>query len=99
MPELAQRVVDRLAQQIGALQEQLATLEKELLAWHRSNELSQRLATIPGVGVIAATALAASVSEPEPLPLGPPVRSVARPDAAAELQRRQGEDGTDLQDG
>jgi transposase len=35
------------------------------VAWHRSNEPSQRLATIPGVGVIAATALAASVSEPE----------------------------------
>lgn len=65
VPELAQRVVASLAQQIGALQEQLALLEKELLAWHRSNELSQRLATIPGVGVIAATALAASVSEPE----------------------------------
>ena len=65
VPELAQRVVASLAQQIGALQAQLALLEKELLAWHRSNELSQRLATIPGVGVIAATALAASVREPE----------------------------------
>jgi len=65
VPELAQRVVASLAHQIGAVQEQLAGLEKELLAWHRSNELSQRLATIPGVGVIAATALAASVSEPE----------------------------------
>lgn len=65
VPELAQRVVVGLAHQIGALQAQLATLEKELLAWHRSNELSQRLATIPGVGIISATALAASVSEPE----------------------------------
>jgi len=65
VPELAQRVVTCLAQQIGALQEQLANLEKELVAWHRSSEVSQRLATIPGVGVIAATALAASVSEPD----------------------------------
>jgi transposase len=65
VPELAQRVVASLAHQVGAVQQQLATLEKELVAWHRSNELSQRLATIPGVGVIAATALAASVSEPE----------------------------------
>jgi transposase len=65
VPQLAQRVIASLAQQIGSLQEQLAVLEKELVAWHRSNELSQRLATIPGVGVIAATALAASVSEPE----------------------------------
>ena len=65
VPELAQRVVTGLAQQIGALQAQLMALEKELLAWHRSNELSQRLATIPGVGIVSATALAASVSEPE----------------------------------
>ena len=65
VPALAQRVVKGLADQIGAVQVQLAALEKELLAWHRSSELSQRLATIPGVGVISATALAASVSEPE----------------------------------
>jgi transposase len=64
VPALAQRVVKGLADQIGALQVQLGALEKELLAWHRSNELSQRLATIPGLGVISATALAASVSEP-----------------------------------
>ncbi|MEE4210132.1 MAG: IS110 family transposase [Parvularcula sp.] len=65
VPTLAQRVVKSLADQIGTLQVQLADLEKELLAWHRSNELSQRLATIPGVGVISASALAASVVEPE----------------------------------
>jgi transposase len=58
-------VVKGLAEQIGSLQVQLTGLEQELLAWHRSNELSQRLATIPGVGVISATALAASVIEPE----------------------------------
>ena len=65
VPALAQRVVKSLADQIGGVQVQLAALEKELLSWHRSSELSQRLATIPGVGVISATALAASVSEPE----------------------------------
>jgi transposase len=65
VPELAQRVVAGLAHQIGALQAQLTTLEKELLVWHRSSELSQRLATIPGVGIVSATALAASVTEPE----------------------------------
>lgn len=31
--------------------------------WHRTNELSQRLSTIPGVGLISATALAASVTD------------------------------------
>jgi transposase len=65
VPPLAQRVVKGLADQIGALQVQLGALEKELHAWHRSSELSLRLATIPGIGVISATALAASVTEPE----------------------------------
>jgi transposase len=65
VPKLAGRVVETLARQIGELQLQLTALEKELLAWHRSSELSQRLATIPGVGVVSATALAASVSEPQ----------------------------------
>lgn len=40
------------------------------MVWHRSNELSQRLATIPGIGVISAAALAASVIEPEPFRSG-----------------------------
>ncbi|WP_149763192.1 IS110 family transposase [Neomesorhizobium albiziae] len=65
VPLLAERIVAGLARQIGDLQVRLTALEKELLAWHRSSELSQRLATIPGVGVISATALAASVIEPE----------------------------------
>jgi transposase len=65
VPPLARLVIKGLADQIGAVQLQLVCLEKELLAWHRSNQLSQRLATIPGIGVISATALAASVVEPE----------------------------------
>ncbi|PAX06314.1 IS110 family transposase [Sphingomonas lenta] len=65
VPALAQRVVTGLADQIGAVQVRLAALERELVTWHKQNELSQRLATIPGVGVVSATALAASVVEPE----------------------------------
>ena len=42
-PPLARLVVKVLADQIGTIQVQLAVLEKKLLAWHRSNELSQRL--------------------------------------------------------
>ena len=34
------------------------------MSWHRRNEASQRLETIPGVGIITATALAASVPDP-----------------------------------
>lgn len=65
VPALAQRVVTGLTSQIEVLQLQLTTVEKEILAWHRLSEVSQRLATIPGIGVISATALAASVTDPQ----------------------------------
>lgn len=64
VPELAGRIVTALARQIGDLQVRVTAMEKELLAWHRSNEISQRLNTIPGVGIISATALAATVTDP-----------------------------------
>jgi transposase len=34
------------------------------MAWHKSNPVSQRLSTIPGIGPIIATAVAAMVAEP-----------------------------------
>ena len=34
------------------------------MAWHKANPVSQRLATIPGIGPIIATAIAAMVAEP-----------------------------------
>ena len=34
------------------------------MAWHKSNPVSQRLATIPGIGPIIATAMTATVAEP-----------------------------------
>ncbi|MBA9061338.1 transposase [Methylobacterium fujisawaense] len=58
-------MVTGLADQIGAVQIPLTRLEKALLAWHRDSDLSRRLATIPGLGIVSATALAASVSRPE----------------------------------
>jgi len=36
-------------------------VEAQLLAWHRSNAVSRRLATIPGIGPITASAIAATV--------------------------------------
>jgi transposase len=65
VPALAQRVVAGLARQIATLQTELTAIEKEILAWHRTSDVSQRLATIPGIGVISATALAASVTDPQ----------------------------------
>jgi len=62
---MARSVVTLMAEQLHALVTQIQALNRRLLAWHRQNQNSQRLATIPGVGVISATALAANVTRVE----------------------------------
>lgn len=64
LPELARRTLLLIAEVIGGLSRQIRSIEIELLAWHRSNAISRRLETIPGIGFITATALAASVADP-----------------------------------
>lgn len=64
IPPLAGKVIAALAEQALEGQARLRQLERELLAWHRASELSQRIATVPGVGLLGATALAATVTDP-----------------------------------
>jgi len=64
LPDLARQVLQVLAIQIEQIETAIAALEKQLMAWHKSNPVSQRLATIPGIGPIIATAIAATVVEP-----------------------------------
>jgi transposase len=63
LPDLAREVLRVLAEQVEQLQAAVAAMEKQLMAWHKSNPVSQRLATIPGIGPIIATAIAATVVE------------------------------------
>ena len=63
MPELACAATEGLAIQLDSLTGQIQGIERQLLLWHRQNPASQRLETIPGVGIITATALAASVPD------------------------------------
>ena len=64
LPSLARAALTPLADQLSSIEAQLSDLDDKLLEWHRSNPVSQRLATIPGVGPVTASALAASVTEP-----------------------------------
>ena len=64
VPQIARQAVLAMAAQLESLEQETAALERELKVWHRNSVASQRLATIPGVGVITATALAASVPDP-----------------------------------
>jgi transposase len=53
-----------LAAQLATMQTTIGLLEKQIVARHRSNQDSKRLQTIPGVGIIGATAIAATVTDP-----------------------------------
>ena len=46
------------------LKAQILEFDRRILAWHRSNETSRRLDAIPGIGPALATALVASVADP-----------------------------------
>lgn len=54
-------MVRRLVEPSG----EIAVLDRTLLAWHAENETSRRLASIPGIGVVTATAIAATVTDPD----------------------------------
>ncbi len=64
IPALALKVIVALAEQLGDLQVRIGGLDKDLMAWSRDNEVVKRLQTIPGIGIVTASALAASVADP-----------------------------------
>lgn len=53
-----------------ALSEEITTLDRKLLVWHAENEASQRLTETPGLGIITATVMAATVTDPQQFPSG-----------------------------
>jgi transposase len=64
LPIDARASVIVLAAQLQAVQTLIGSIEKRIKAQHRSNEASKRLETIPGIGIIGATAIAATVADP-----------------------------------
>ncbi len=64
LPALARPALRSLARRMTMLRLEIERLDSRLTDWHRTSKVSQRLATIPGVGVITATALAASIADP-----------------------------------
>ncbi len=64
IPALAVKVIVALAEQLGDLQARIAGLDKDLKAWSHDNAVVKRLQTSPGIGIVTASALAASVADP-----------------------------------
>ena len=63
LPAVACEALSVLIAQLQTVKEAIRTLEGKLQEWYRSQEVSQRLTTIPGVGVITATALVATIGD------------------------------------
>jgi len=64
LPALARELFAFHAAEYSQLQEQLEKVEAKLIAWHRADECSRRLAQIPGVGPIGASMLAMKTPTP-----------------------------------
>jgi transposase len=53
-----------LAAQLQALQTMIGAIEKRIIAQHRASEVSKRVASIPGIGFLGASAITATVTDP-----------------------------------
>jgi transposase len=53
-----------LAAQLRALHTMIGSIERRLMLQHRANEASKRLQSIPGIGIIGASAIVATVTDP-----------------------------------
>jgi transposase len=63
LPVYAHAALEIMIRQIMAVSAEVAALDRRLVAWHAESEASRRLAAIPGLGIITATAMAATVTD------------------------------------
>ena len=57
LPELARELFRFQAQEYASVERRLEAIDAKLMDWHRADDVSRRLATIPGVGPIGSTML------------------------------------------
>ena len=63
VPDLLKEVATVMIAQIREFDDRIDHLHDRLIAWHRANEVSRRLATIPGIGPVTASLISASVND------------------------------------
>ncbi len=64
VPAIAKQMLDLLCGQVLDTHVRLQTIDRAVIALQRTDEVARRLSTIPGIGPVGATALAASVADP-----------------------------------
>jgi transposase len=70
LPELARELFAMHGKEYAHLQAELKKIEIRLMAWHRAHADSRRLAEIPTIGPIGATALVIKAPDPHLFPSG-----------------------------
>ena len=65
VPALARGLFAMHDREYAELQRKLKELDAKLLAWHRSNQLSRRLAEVPSIGPIGAVSLTMKAPDPQ----------------------------------
>jgi transposase len=64
LPALARAIFTVHGEEYAALEARLRVVEAELMAWHRANATSRRLAAVPGIGPIIASLLVMKSPDP-----------------------------------
>lgn len=64
LPDLARQLFRDCAEEYAQLIAQLEQTEARLLAWHRQDALSRRLAQVPSIGPVCASLLSIKVTDP-----------------------------------
>jgi transposase len=62
-PTFVRQVLLSLVSQLELLKKEVSKLDQQMATWHRANADSQRLATIPGIGVMTASAVVAAIGD------------------------------------
>ena len=64
LPAPLRQALNVLIDQLVALREKIGLLERSIHVQHRASDASRRLETIPGVGMMSATAIVSTVTDP-----------------------------------
>jgi transposase len=64
LPVLALELLRVLHRQIDEADARIEEIETQISAWHKANEVCRRLSSVPGIGPLTATAIAATVPDP-----------------------------------
>ena len=63
LPGVMRNLIERLTENLKEMNRQAKELEAQIQTWHRENEASRKLAEIPGLGPITASAIVATVGD------------------------------------